>query len=325
MTVFLTDVDDRPKINPVRQEFFGDARPASTLVEVSRLAVAGREGRDRGGRADPAMSDDRWNAFITRVEPGEPRSGPALRPHARGEGPLRHRRHPHDVRLRASTPSTCPSGTRVAVQRLLDAGAVLVGKTHLPEFAWSVLGAEPVVRHLRQPRSRPAGRRAARRAARPPRSRRPLRARARHRHRLLDPPPVRGLRGRRAEVAVGADLDGGRVPALPDARHGRADGAERRGRRADVVGADRSAGTGAAPLPGSRSGCSGSRRNRRRPRHRAQRPRRGVGRRTSSGSAHDVVEAGSRSRPRTRGRSSSTRPRSRTRRRSRAAPTSTAT
>ena len=41
VTVYLTDVDDRPKINPVRQEVFGDARPASTLVEVSRLAVAG--------------------------------------------------------------------------------------------------------------------------------------------------------------------------------------------------------------------------------------------------------------------------------------------
>ena len=28
-------------INPVRREFFGEARPASTLVEVSRLAVPG--------------------------------------------------------------------------------------------------------------------------------------------------------------------------------------------------------------------------------------------------------------------------------------------
>jgi 2-iminobutanoate/2-iminopropanoate deaminase len=41
VTVYLTDVEDRPKINPVRQEVFGDARPASTLVEVSRLAVPG--------------------------------------------------------------------------------------------------------------------------------------------------------------------------------------------------------------------------------------------------------------------------------------------
>jgi 2-iminobutanoate/2-iminopropanoate deaminase len=41
ITVYLLDVDDRPRINPVRQEFFGSARPASTLVEVSRLAVPG--------------------------------------------------------------------------------------------------------------------------------------------------------------------------------------------------------------------------------------------------------------------------------------------
>jgi 2-iminobutanoate/2-iminopropanoate deaminase len=41
VTIFLTDVDDRARINPVRQEFFGEARPASTLVEVSRLAIPG--------------------------------------------------------------------------------------------------------------------------------------------------------------------------------------------------------------------------------------------------------------------------------------------
>jgi 2-iminobutanoate/2-iminopropanoate deaminase len=41
VTIFLTDVDDRPLINPLRQEAFGDARPASTLVEVPRLAVEG--------------------------------------------------------------------------------------------------------------------------------------------------------------------------------------------------------------------------------------------------------------------------------------------
>jgi 2-iminobutanoate/2-iminopropanoate deaminase len=41
VTVFLTDVDDRPRINPVRRAFFGETRPASTLVEVSRLAIPG--------------------------------------------------------------------------------------------------------------------------------------------------------------------------------------------------------------------------------------------------------------------------------------------
>jgi reactive intermediate/imine deaminase len=41
VTVYLTNIEDRPKINPVRQEFFGDTRPASTLVEVSALVVPG--------------------------------------------------------------------------------------------------------------------------------------------------------------------------------------------------------------------------------------------------------------------------------------------
>jgi 2-iminobutanoate/2-iminopropanoate deaminase len=41
VTIFLTDIDDRPRINPVRQEVFGPTRPASTLVEVPRLAVDG--------------------------------------------------------------------------------------------------------------------------------------------------------------------------------------------------------------------------------------------------------------------------------------------
>jgi 2-iminobutanoate/2-iminopropanoate deaminase len=41
VTVYLTDVDDRVAINPVRKEFFGATRPASTLVEVSALAVPG--------------------------------------------------------------------------------------------------------------------------------------------------------------------------------------------------------------------------------------------------------------------------------------------
>ena len=41
VTIYLTDIDERPLINPLRQEVFGDSRPASTLVEVPRLAVDG--------------------------------------------------------------------------------------------------------------------------------------------------------------------------------------------------------------------------------------------------------------------------------------------
>jgi len=41
VSVYLTDVDDRPRINPIRQRVFGLARPASSLVEVSGLAITG--------------------------------------------------------------------------------------------------------------------------------------------------------------------------------------------------------------------------------------------------------------------------------------------
>ena len=41
VTVYLTDISDREKINPVRKQFFGSAKPASTLIEVSKLALAG--------------------------------------------------------------------------------------------------------------------------------------------------------------------------------------------------------------------------------------------------------------------------------------------
>ncbi|MEX0285761.1 MAG: RidA family protein [Paracoccaceae bacterium] len=35
--VFLTDINERAAINPARAAYFGDHRPASTLVEVSAL------------------------------------------------------------------------------------------------------------------------------------------------------------------------------------------------------------------------------------------------------------------------------------------------
>ena len=41
VTVYLTDIGDRTRINPVRREVFGETRPASTLVEVGALAIPG--------------------------------------------------------------------------------------------------------------------------------------------------------------------------------------------------------------------------------------------------------------------------------------------
>lgn len=40
LTVYVTDVADRVHLNDIRHELFGDWKPASTLVEVSALAVA---------------------------------------------------------------------------------------------------------------------------------------------------------------------------------------------------------------------------------------------------------------------------------------------
>ena len=41
VTVYLANVDDRPKVNQVRQEYFGANKPASTLIEISRFAIEG--------------------------------------------------------------------------------------------------------------------------------------------------------------------------------------------------------------------------------------------------------------------------------------------
>ena len=37
VTIFMTDISERAAINPLRIDYFGEHRPASTLVEVSQL------------------------------------------------------------------------------------------------------------------------------------------------------------------------------------------------------------------------------------------------------------------------------------------------
>ena len=41
VTVFLTRIEDREAVDVARREAFGAVRPASTLVEISRLVVPG--------------------------------------------------------------------------------------------------------------------------------------------------------------------------------------------------------------------------------------------------------------------------------------------
>jgi enamine deaminase RidA (YjgF/YER057c/UK114 family) len=41
MTVFLTSIGDRAKVDAVRKAVFGQTKPAATLVEITALAVPG--------------------------------------------------------------------------------------------------------------------------------------------------------------------------------------------------------------------------------------------------------------------------------------------
>ena len=87
------------------------------------------------------MSDE-LNAVVTHVEPAQARPG---RLHGRT---LVVKDLFDTAGVRTTYGSALyadhvPTRTAAAVARLVDAGAVLVGKAHLPEFAWSVLGQNP--------------------------------------------------------------------------------------------------------------------------------------------------------------------------------------
>ena len=41
VTVYLIDMADRERVNIARQKMFGAARPASTLIQISKLAIPG--------------------------------------------------------------------------------------------------------------------------------------------------------------------------------------------------------------------------------------------------------------------------------------------
>ena len=142
VTVYLTDVNDRPLVNPVRQEVFGETRPASTLVEISALVIPGAK-IEVECVALVAVNDP-YNTAITWLD--EPLLGAA-------DGPLAGRtllvkdlidtagiRTTYGSRIYGDH---VPTAHATVVQRALDAGAVVVGKANLPEFAWGVLGVNP--------------------------------------------------------------------------------------------------------------------------------------------------------------------------------------
>jgi aspartyl-tRNA(Asn)/glutamyl-tRNA(Gln) amidotransferase subunit A len=83
--------------------------------------------------------DDRWNAFVTHVEPAEAKAG-VLSARTLAVKDLIDTAGIRTTYGSGLYRDHVPETTATVVQRLVDAGAVVVGKTHLPEFAWSVLG-----------------------------------------------------------------------------------------------------------------------------------------------------------------------------------------
>jgi 2-iminobutanoate/2-iminopropanoate deaminase len=110
VTVFLRNVADREKVNTVRKEYFGAHRPASTLIEISRLvrddllieieatavvADNGKNGNAKSGNAKIANAKTAnaktENAETGRAEPRASRTG-HLRSKPASRTPLQKRR-----------------------------------------------------------------------------------------------------------------------------------------------------------------------------------------------------------------------------------------
>src|SRR6266536_6239399 len=93
---------------------------------------------------------DSWNAIITEVEPVEPLPGPlhGKRLLVKDLIDTAGIRTTYGSRIYADR---VPERTASAVQRLVDAGAVLVGKANLHEFAWGVTSQNPWYGTVRNP------------------------------------------------------------------------------------------------------------------------------------------------------------------------------
>src|SRR2546423_2477203 len=84
----------------------------------------------------------RWHALITEVEPGRAKAGPlhSKRLLVKDLIDTAGIRTTYGSRIYADH---VPARTAPAVRRLVDAGAVVVGKANLHEFAWGVTSQNP--------------------------------------------------------------------------------------------------------------------------------------------------------------------------------------
>jgi aspartyl-tRNA(Asn)/glutamyl-tRNA(Gln) amidotransferase subunit A len=94
---------------------------------------------------------DRWNAVITEIDPGEALPGPlhGKRLLVKDLIDTAGIRTTYGSKIYADH---VPKRTAPAVQRLVDAGAVVVGKANLHEFAWGVTSQNPWYGTVENPR-----------------------------------------------------------------------------------------------------------------------------------------------------------------------------
>jgi aspartyl-tRNA(Asn)/glutamyl-tRNA(Gln) amidotransferase subunit A len=107
-----------------------------------------RECADVSGREE--IRSDAWNAVITEVEPGAALPGPlhGKRLLVKDLFDTAGIRTTYGSKIYAEH---VPTRTAPAVQRLVDAGAVIVGKANLHEFAWGVTSQNPWYGTVRNP------------------------------------------------------------------------------------------------------------------------------------------------------------------------------
>ena len=88
------------------------------------------------------MTADPYNAIITDVEPAEAKPGPlhGKRLLVKDLFDTAGIRTTYGSRIYAEH---VPAATAPAVERLVDAGAVVVGKANLHEFAWGITSQNP--------------------------------------------------------------------------------------------------------------------------------------------------------------------------------------